>query len=68
MKISKVDELIKSKKKDLVEIEKFRKDLVKESLKIVEKIDKIKKERILKLAIEKETKNLNYSTYRRNGR
>ena len=58
LKISKVDELIKSKKKDLVEIEKFRKDLVKESLKIVEKIDKIKKERILKLAIEKETKNL----------
>ena len=58
LKISKVDELIKSKKKDLVEIEKFRKDLVKESLKIVEKIDEIKKERILKLAIEKETKNL----------
>ena len=58
LKISKVDELIESKKKDLVEIEKFRKDLVKESLKIVEKIDKIKKEQILKLAIEKETKNL----------
>ena len=58
LKISKVDELIKSKKKDLVEIEKFRKDLVKESLKIVEKIDEIKKERDLKLAIEKETKNL----------
>ena len=58
LKISKVDELIESKKKDLVEIEKFRKDLVKESLKIVEKINKIEKEQILKLAIEKETKNL----------
>ena len=58
LKISEIDELIESKKKDLSKIEKFRKDLVKESLKIVEKIDKIKKEQILKLAIEKETKNL----------
>jgi hypothetical protein len=58
LKISKVDKLIESKKKDLIEIKNFRNDLVKEKLKIVEEIDKIKKEQILKLAIEKETKNL----------
>jgi len=58
LKISKVDELIESKKKDLIEIEKFRKDFVKEKKDIVERIDKLKKKQILKLAIEKETKNL----------
>ena len=58
LKISKVDELIESKKKDLSEIEKFRKDFVKEKNDIIKQIDKIKKEQILKLAIEKETKNL----------
>ena len=58
LKISEVDEIIKSKKKGLSKIEKFRKDLIKEKLKIVEEINKIKKEQILKLAIEKETKNL----------
>lgn len=58
LKISKVDELIESKKKDLSEIEKFKKDFVKEKKDIVERIDKLKKEQILKLTIEKETKNL----------
>ena len=58
LKISKVDELIESKKKDLSEIEKFRKDFIKEKKDIVERIDKLKKEQILKLTIEKETKNL----------
>ena len=59
LKISKVDELIESKKKDLSEIEKFRKDFIKEKNDIEKRIDKIEKEQILKLAIEKETKNLN---------
>jgi hypothetical protein len=58
LKISKVDELIESKKKDLSEIEKFRKDFINEKYDIEKRIDKIKKEQILKLAIEKETKNL----------
>ena len=40
LKISKVDKLIESKKKDLVEMEKFRNDLLKEASKIVEKINK----------------------------
>lgn len=58
LKISKVDELIESKKKDLVEMEKFRNEFIKEKNDIEKRIDKIKKEQILKLAIEKETKNL----------
>lgn len=58
LKISKVDKLIESKKKDLIEIKNFRNNLIKEKLKIVEEIDKIKKDQILKLAIEKDTKNL----------
>ena len=58
LKISKVDELIESKKKDLSEIEKFRKDFINEKNEIVKRIDKLKKEQILKLAIEKETRNL----------
>ena len=58
IKVSKFDELIKSKKKELIDMENFRKEVVKEKKDIVERIDKIKKEQILKLAIEKETKNL----------
>ena len=58
LKISKVDELIESKKKDLNEIEKFRNDFIKEKNDIEKRIDKLEKEQILKLAIEKETKNL----------
>ena len=59
LKISKVDKLIESKKRDLSEMEKFRKDLVKEQNEIVKRIEKLKEEQILKLEIEKETKNLN---------
>jgi hypothetical protein len=58
LKISKVNELIDSKKKELVDIEKFREDFVKEKNDIIKQIDKLEKEQILKLAIEKETKNL----------
>lgn len=58
LKISKIDKLIESKKKDLSEMEKFRKDFVKERNDIVKRIDKIEKVQISKLAIEKETKNL----------
>ena len=58
LKIRKVDELIESKKKDLSEIEKFRKDFIKEKNDIEKRIDKIKKEQILKSAIDKETINL----------
>ena len=58
LKISKVNELIDSKKKELVDIEKFREEFVKEKNDILKQIDKLEKEQILKLKIEKETKNL----------
>jgi hypothetical protein len=58
IKLDKFDGLIKSKKKELVDIENFRKDILEEKNEILKKINKIKKEQILKLAIEKETKNL----------
>ena len=58
LKISKIDKLIESKKKELVDIKKFRKDFVKEKNDIINKIDKLKKEQNLKSEIEKETKNL----------
>ena len=56
LKISEVDEIIKSKKKDLAKIEKFRKDLLNEKLKIVEEINKIKKLKILLLHRQKKFK------------
>jgi hypothetical protein len=60
IKLDKFDELIKSKKKELVDIENFRKDILKEKNDIIEKINKVKKEKKLKLQIEKEKKNTNY--------
>ena len=58
LKISKIDKLIESKKKDLSEMEKFINEFIKEKNNIKKIIDKLKEEQILKLAIEKETKNL----------
>ena len=59
LKISKIDELIKSQKKDLSEMEKLKNDFVKEKNEIENKIFKLNEEQILKLEIDKETKNIN---------
>ena len=43
LKISKIDKLIESKKKDLSEMEKFRNEFIKEKNNIIKIIDKLKK-------------------------
>ena len=42
-KLDKVDELIKSKKKNLLDIEKFRKDILNEKSELAKQINDIKK-------------------------
>ena len=62
--IDNIDEIIKSKKKELDKILRFRIDLVKEKNDILEKINKVKKEKKLKLEKEKEKKIINSSLHK----
>lgn len=57
-KLSKIDELIKSKKKELQDIEEFRKDILNEKSELAKQISDIKKEKIRKIEIEDEKKKL----------
>lgn len=57
-KLDKVDELIKSKKKNLLDIEKFRKDILNEKSELAKQINDIKKKAMRKIEMEEEKKNL----------
>ena len=56
--LSKIDELIKSKKKNLQDIEKFRKEILNEKSELEKQINNIKKEKMRKVEIEDEKKKL----------
>ena len=57
-KLGKIDELIKSKKKELQDIEAFRKDILTEKSEIAKQISDIKKEKIKQIEMEDEKQKL----------
>ena len=57
-KLSKIDELIKSKKKELQDFEAFRKDILNEKSELAKQINDIKKKAMRKIEMEEEKKKL----------